>query len=208
MAETHRESTWQEACVPSPGAPCPDLCLFTNLEAGSPQNAVFLGFPGGCITWAQLIKSLATEDGQAGLTSSPGGVDGKFQPLIAWLVLLVTSPSPHQHNKRHIYQSQHLGNSKSFKSPVPEMGTKTRFASGENSRCRGLPAPPSSRLQGLCPEGGVGIWVGPAGAGEAWHPLRGEARRRCPPWLEAHSAPPGGRPRPGEQKRVRGSGTL
>lgn len=94
------------------------------------------------------------------------------------------------------------------------MGTKTRFAPCENSQCHGLPASPLLQAQGLGPEGGVGIWVGPAGGwggGRPGTPRRGEACPRRQAWQEGHSAPHPrrrGRPRLGGQQGVSGSGTL
>lgn len=37
--------------------------------------------------------------------------------------------SPHSHYKRHLYCSHHLGNSKCFRSSVPEMRMKTKYIS-------------------------------------------------------------------------------
>lgn len=62
-----------------------------------------------------------------------GGIE-KSNPITTLLVLQATSPiqrclqkSPRSHNKRHRHCAPHLCNSKGFKSPVPEMGTKTTY---------------------------------------------------------------------------------
>ena len=62
-----------------------------------------------------------------------GGTE-KSNPITTLLVLQATSPiqrclqkSPHSYNKRHLHCALHLGNSKGFKSPVPEMGTKATY---------------------------------------------------------------------------------
>ena len=62
-----------------------------------------------------------------------GGIE-KSNLITTLLVLQATSPiqrclqkSPRSHNKRHRHCAPHLCNSKGFKSPVPEMGTKTTY---------------------------------------------------------------------------------
>ena len=79
--------------------------LELNLQALSPRF-------GGVDQNFQLSNHMV---GSPGKQSPASGYLGAFQE------------SPHQYNKRHLYSSYHLGNSKSFRSSVPGTGGRPMY---------------------------------------------------------------------------------
>ena len=109
-------------------------------QSGSSQNPILLGFYGGFITAAWLINSLAIWDWTQSQVPLPSqevrsGWDWKFQSSNHMVCSSGNKPlslgafqnASHQHNKRDFYGSLCLGNSKGFRSSVPETGTKPSY---------------------------------------------------------------------------------
>lgn len=128
------------APMPPPGDPSPHsvMCSWPV----SSLNPILLDLYGGFITQAKLTKSPAFGNRQ--LSQPPArlhswearSVELKgFNPLTNRFdfpdnqspPLGVVPVWPHQHNKRHLYYSPHLGNFKGFRSSVPETRWLTRL---------------------------------------------------------------------------------
>ena len=139
--------------MPPPGDPSPHsvMCSWPV----SSLNPILLDLYGGFITQAKLTKSPAFGNRQ--LSQPPArlhswearSVELKgFNPLTNRFdfpdnqspPLGVVPVWPHQHNKRHLYYSPHLGNFKGFRSSVPEIRWLTRLNNEQKHEATPIPS--------------------------------------------------------------------